>query len=41
MVQNSYLEEKVEKISSVTKHISDTLESQLVKWTTYGETIKV
>ena len=40
MVQSYYLEENVVKTSSITKLISDTLESQLMRWTMYGETIK-
>ena len=31
MLQSSYLEENIVRISSITEHISDTLESQLVK----------
>ena len=40
-MQSSYLEENVVRILSIIKHTFDTLESQLVWWTAYGETIKI
>ena len=40
-VQSSYLEENVVRILLTTEHTSDILESQLVKWTMYGEIMRV
>ena len=40
-VQSSYLEENIVSILLITKHTFDILESHLVKWTMYGETMRV